>query len=199
MKKIMFNDRFRLTEAVKKGAKTMTRRHVPEKVIVDGKVWAYSQMKYSDPHEALRAYIVSKAPYKVGDRIAIAQSYHQLEKEIEQLGLPLTLKEEKRKSAGYKNKMYVKADDMPDYIIITGVNAEHLQDISDEDCQKEGIYPLSDTSSFHKPKTVYTYIGGKLFDKPQWAFRSLFIKSGGKREYWEKNEWVYVYEFELVD
>ena len=119
--------------------------------------------------------------------------------EIDRLGLPLNVKEEIRRHQGYKNKMYVKAEDMPHKIKIIGLKAEFIQDISDVDCFKEGIYSLSDTTSVHKPKTMYTFIGGRLFDKAQWAFRSLFIKTSGKRKEWEQNWWTYAYEFELVD
>lgn len=196
MKKIMFNDKYRLTEAVLQKRKTMTRRLVPERVVIDGKVWAYPK---ENPYEALRAYILSKAPYKVGEIIAVSQSYKQLEMEIDRLGLPLNVKEEIKRHQGYKNKMYVKAEDMPHKIKIIGLKAEFIQDISDVDCFKEGIYSLSDTTSVHKPKTMYTFIGGRLFDKAQWAFRSLFIKTSGKRKEWEQNWWTYAYEFELVD
>ena len=51
----------------------------------------------------------TSAPYKVGEIVAVAQSYSQIENEIERLGLPLNLKEEIRKHKGYNNKMYVRA------------------------------------------------------------------------------------------
>lgn len=196
MKKIMFNDKYRLTEAVLQKRKTMTRRLVPERVVIDGKVWAYPK---ENPYEALRAYILSKAPYKVGEIVAISQSYRQVEMEIDGQGLPLNIKEEIRHHRGYKNKMYVKAEDMPHKIKIADLKLAFIQEISDEDCIKEGIYALTDDNSNRKPKTVYTYIGGRIFDKPQWAFRSLFIKISRKRKEWEQNWWTYAYEFELVD
>lgn len=197
MKKIMFNDKYKLTYSVLMRMKTMTRRLVPESVVIDGKIWALTQNK--DPQEALREYILSKAPYKVGEIVAISQSYIQVEMEIDGQGLPLNIKEELRRHRGYKNKMYVKADDMPHKIKITDLKLAFIQEISDEDCIKEGIYALTDDNSNRKPKTEYTYIGGRIFDKPQWAFRSLFIKTSRKRKEWEQNWWTYAYEFELVD
>lgn len=194
MKKIMFNDKYRLTEAVLEGRKTMTRRMVPEHVIIDGKIFALGK---SDPSKSLREYILYKSPYKVGEIVAISQSYKQLEDEIERQGLPLLLKEAKKVCAAYKNKMYVQAEDMPHHIKINSVKAEFIQDISTADCLKEGI--LLDKHSLRTPKIMYTYIGGRLFEKAQWAFHSLFIKTGCKQAQWDRNEWVYAYEFELVD
>ena len=180
MKKIMFNDKYKLTYSVLMRMKTMTRRLVPESVVIDGKIWALTQNK--NPQEALREYILSKAPYKVGEIVAISQSYRQVEMEIDGQGLTLNIKEEIRHHRGYKNKMYVKAEDMPHKIKITDLKLAFIQEISDEDCIKEGIYALTDDNSNRKPKTVYTYIGGRIFDKPQWAFRSLFIKISRKRK-----------------
>ena len=87
----MYNDKYKLTYSVLMRMKTMTRRLVPESVVIDGKIWALTQNK--DPQEALREYILSKAPYKVGEIVAISQSYRQVEMEIDGQGLPLNIKE----------------------------------------------------------------------------------------------------------
>ena len=44
--------------------------------------------------------------------------------------------------AGYTNKMFVKSDLMPHHIKITNIRMEQLQDISEEDCLKEGIHKV---------------------------------------------------------
>ena len=58
MKKVMFNDKFLLTQAVLRGEKTQTRR-----IVKDGTPLGNFEetMKY--------------APYKVGEVVAVAQSY----------------------------------------------------------------------------------------------------------------------------
>lgn len=58
MKKIMFNDKFYLTQAVLNGNKTQTRRLLKDNVSFDN--W----------EETLK-----HAPYQVGEIIAIAQPY----------------------------------------------------------------------------------------------------------------------------
>lgn len=83
--------------------------------------------------------------------------------------------------------------------LITGIKCERLQDISDEDCFREGIseswYESTDT-------TTYGYADEKKgtaveFDTPRKAFAALIDKVSG-RGTWASNPWVVVYEFELV-
>lgn len=58
MKKIMFNDKFLLTQAVLRGEKTQTRR-----IVKDG-------TPLGNLEETMK-----HAPYKVGEVVAVAQSY----------------------------------------------------------------------------------------------------------------------------
>ena len=97
------------------------------------------------------------------------------------------------------NKISVRAALMPHQIRITGIRCERLQDISDEECMREGIleswYESTDT-------TTYGYADEKKgtaveFDTPRKAFASLIDKVSG-RGTWASNPWVVVYEFELV-
>lgn len=66
MKKIMFNDRYGLTKAVLDGRKTMTRRIVPQTTI--------------DKYALLEDNtIIDDARYEIGEVVAVAQSYKELE------------------------------------------------------------------------------------------------------------------------
>lgn len=198
----MFNDKYGLTQAVLAGHKTMTRRLVAKKVIINSKV--HTQLIHSgDNIDGLRVeYIFQASPYKIGEVVAITQSYRQIEKEIEKQGYPLDLKREYRICAGYTNKMFVRAENMPHHIKITDVHVERLQDISDEECLREGVYgkKLGYTPSGYKPnKTYYTFANvNYCFDSPREAFATLIDKISGKGT-WDSSPLVWVYEFELVD
>jgi len=132
MKKIMFNDRYELTQAVLDGTKTMTRRLLEEGTPLG--TW-----KETKKH----------LPYKVGDVLAIAQSYNDIYNELEAQGNWVSNEWWIKASdiigkgldtlAGYKNKMFVRADFMKHHIKFINVRLEHLQDISDEECLREGI------------------------------------------------------------
>jgi hypothetical protein len=186
-KKIMFNDKFGLTQAVLDGRKTMTRRVVKGEIPLGN--WEETE-KY--------------AIYHVGEVVAIAQSYRDVylnSSSIYKIGLL-------GRTAGWRNKMYVSADDMPHQIKITNIRVERLQDISDEDCLREGVVKNTigyfveglKCKDWEKESHVEMENGEtlKLFPTPREAFAALIDKVSG-RGTWESNPMVWVYKFELVD
>ena len=185
MKKIMFNDKYGLTQAVLDGRKTITRRAVPEELL-ECIIW------YAQGDEADLIYrLIANSTYRVGEVVAIAQSYRDVylnSGSIYKIGLL-------GRTAGWTNKMFVCADDMPHHIKITNIRVERLRDISDEDCLKEGIYLSQE--EFGKPST-YAFNDEYLYMNPRSAFMVLIDKVSGKGT-WQSNPLVWVYEFELVD
>lgn len=110
------------------------------------------------------------------------------------------------KSIYWANKMFVKVNLMPHHIEITGIKVERLQDISDEDCLKEGIVRqevISDESPFLYAYDAFLngdnkYFASQWFKTPKEAFAALIDKVSGKCT-WESNPFVFAYEFVLVD
>ena len=177
MKKIYFNDKFGSTRAVLDGRKTITRRIVP---------FTYCKDK------------IHLSRYKVGEVVAIAQSYETVyhEQGLETLDM---LVSGWKYSKGWRNKLFVCADFMSHHIRITDIKVERLQDISDEDCLKEGIYEDSGDDKY-PPYIFYEFEGNEDdgFDTPREAFAALIDKVSGKGT-WESNPYVFVYEFKLID
>ena len=137
--------------------------------------------------------------YNVGEVVAISQPYKTLypnaDFEMEDSYHFLT------ESKGWNNKMFVKADLMPHHIKITDVRVERLQDITDEDCLKEGIMDFipSDDEFMVERCGYFTSDGGCfLFDTPREAFAKLINKICGKGTF-ERTPWVEAYTFEKVD
>lgn len=196
MKKIMFNEQFGLQQATFDGLKTMTRRTVPD--ITKKEALAY-QSHHMDDDRAYERYILEHAPYKVGEIVAIAQRYEDLANggylDIMMDG-PLSMKKE-YSGAGYKNKMFVKAEWMPHHIKITGIKVEGLAGISDEDCLKEGIIHVPvginhfGVRDLMKGVTYYYYT-------PYQAYKAL-IDRLNRRGFFESNPIVYAYTYELID
>ena len=198
MKKIMFNDRYGLTQAVIESRKTMTRRLAdPKSKYEELRLWQPCiEMEFglygyteNDGWEYIEPY------YFVGEVVAVAQSYRDVcASGFEPNAAILRLFEDQR-LASWSNKMFVKAELMPHQIRITGIKCERLQDISEEDCMKEGI--LGDVE--YDKYEVYGLFGNSDdgFDTPREAFASLIDKVSG-RGTWDRNPWVVVYEFELV-
>lgn len=99
--------------------------------------------------------------------------------------------------------MYVRADLMPHHIKITGVKLERLQDISDEDCLKEGIFktPLDrDLPGYGKDAYEFVQPIGKrtIYFGPKEAFASLIGMMCGS-DVWVRNPYVMAYTFERID
>lgn len=250
MKKIMFNDRYGLTQAVLEGRKTMTRR------IIKGDYVAVVHLKYEGSFIGKTvegdSVILPQPTYKIGEKVAVAQSYAsilcrmgvvykrtdngsiqvqnsndtdftagdiiidgtKIPKEYNGVGIQAIHTKKKI----LDNKMFVRSDLMPHVIEITDIKAERLQDISDEDCRKEGIIPVtwrqypepfSDHYVDHDLWTLEKY--RKQFEdawsdddpeawaatSPKTAFAVLIRKLQGKKA-WERNEWQFVYTFKLI-
>ena len=195
MKKIMFSDFYGLTKAVLEGRKTQTRRiaHISR--------YEFDVVNYEYPSAplGLRRSILDISKYKINEIIAIAQSYKDIFTEFSQnpnQQLNIGVKNP-TDTAGWTNKMFVKGDLMPHQIRITNVRVEKLQDISDDCCFKEGIQTF-----YYKdckfPPDGYTFDGGKShFNSPREAFAHL-INKVSRKDVWEENPYVFVYDFELI-
>lgn len=209
MKKIMFSDRYGLTEAVLKGRKTMTRRIVPIGLYNQTDWKAISEGDYEAVVDGEGYYhdIRLCGQYQIGEEVAVAQSYKTL---IEQGYLCREsdgwVNEKYIVSAGYQNKMFVRADLMPHRIIITDMKVEQLQDISEEDAMREGIFKYNEPPLHHE---MDLYAPWPPYVKPykhdhdnliyrcsaRWAFACLIDKVNGGGT-WNSNPWVFAYTFE---
>ena len=198
MNKIMFNDRFNLTKLVLEGIKTHTRRleldcnirfylynyegSYPK--IEDNKICIYSDDGY--------LLVTRNTRYKIREEVAIAQSYSQCgnfpDYELDEDGYPVM-----PKRSGYFNKMFVKAELMPYRIRITNIKIERMQDISDEDCLKEGITEVSGEFEAHtvlqngyygeRLRVIKRYYGIQYYElgeSPREAYGTLIDKISGK-------------------
>lgn len=215
MKKIMFNDTFGLTQAVLDGRKTMTRRwiHQPPYKNYD---MGFPVLDEDDPLDGAFCWVNKdnrdeytkwiRPQWRVGEVVAVAQRYADVIARISPTFNPHAC-DWMRATVGWNNKMFVEAERMPHLIQITDVKLQRLQDISDEDCLKEGVvedvhhvggtvmkkyYPSPEyVKAMHK-------IGwGIVYDTPQEAFAQLIDKVCCK-ETWDCNPYVFVYEFKLI-
>lgn len=212
MQKIMFSDKFLLTQAVLDGRKTQTRRLLtltlhkktdegnnlievhPSKVFFEDGKWKFEYDGY--------VFLLPKEnypKYNVGEVVAVAQSYRDCGG-INEYGVPMwdiISQKVGGTNAGWDNKMFVSADLMPHQIRITDVRVERLQDISDGDCLKEGIeeFPTKSTSS----GKAYTFNGiNESYNTPREAFAYL-INKVNRKDVWKENPYVFIYDFKLLN
>jgi hypothetical protein len=199
MKKIMFNDKYGLTKAVLEGRKTQTRRIAH---ITQHQFELLTGVHPKAPKELIQSILDTTSRFKVGEIVAVAQSMCDVYAEYDMKCSGKDTKDLMKKfggSACFNNKMFVKASEMPHQIRITNVRIQRLQDISYEDCIKEGI----------RKDVRYSFIenvkqsdGDNLafscnFNSPREAYAALIEKVSGKGT-WEINPYVFVYDFELV-
>lgn len=222
----MFNDRFGLTQAVLEGRKTMTRRICSDKELRKLKqsksffCKTCSDDEYITKHLSQHQYsLVSK--YAIHEEVAVAQSYNDIwNTQEEDFRIKIGMQDEYSgfiytkfiENGGWNNKMFVCAEAMPSRIRINNIRVERLQDISDEDCLKEGIRPYNGSMI---PQDTVRYVGSSIdiippygFDDyklrifhnyytPKEAYSELIGRIEGKGT-WKSNPFVFVYEFELV-
>ena len=193
MKKIMFNDQYGLTQAVLEGRKTQTRRIAYQEPFkrnfnsgfcTEGK--DKGKLTINDGNE-----IVAKSHYKIGEVVAVAQRYCDIP-------MDSSIKIILCKHPGWNNKMFVTAKTMPHQIKIVNIRVQHLQDISTDDCMKEGIIcshidGISDAFSYDatndsKRKKCW-------YDSPIVAYWMLCNKL---HLIWNFNTLVFVYDFKLI-
>lgn len=193
MKKIMFNDQYGLTEAVLDGRKTQTRRIAYEKPFkhirssgfcTEGK--DKGKLAINDGNE-----IVAKSTYKMGEIVAIAQRYNDIPFNNEIFkGAGLSI--------GWENKMFVKSSLMPHQIKITNIRCERLQDISTDDCMKEGIF----CSHIEGCQDAYSYDATNDSKRRKWWYRTPIeaytMLCCKLHLHWDSNPFVFVYDFKLV-
>ena len=212
MKKIMFKDKFGLTQAVLEGRKTQTRRVITYPKTFHGKdVCGYyvcrratdraiTEVCMYDENEIFidEGQILPK--YKVGEVVAVAQSMCDVYAEWDMTYLGKDTKALMDKFGGspcFNNKMFVRASEMPHQIRITDVRVERLQDISDDDCLKEGVRKVVNENGIY----IQYYVGqgnnACSFENPQEAFAHL-INKVSRKDVWQENPYVFVYDFEIV-
>lgn len=169
----MFNDTFGLTNSVLSKNKTQTRRL-----------------------ETISASM--KTRFELGEVVAIAQSYQDMGYDAR--GLDRSPKDYRiirgsmKDSAGWKNKMFVRSDACKHHIRIVRIRFEYLQDISADDCIREGIMKNSSEDA-----VCYMFCGSaKNYNSARDAYSALIDKVSGAGT-WDKKPLVVVYDFELVD
>ena len=204
MQKIMFNDKYGLTKAVLEGRKTQTRRIIPKEFFtLQWDVRDDTLVVENECGDFIDIRNTKFCMFKVGEIVAVAQSYTDCGGLMAD-GTPrwdYISRMVGNKNGGWRNKMFLRPELMPHQIRITNVRIERLQDISNEDCLAEGIdisgLRVSPTS-MGVDKIMYHFCNiNRFYSTPREAYAALIDKVGKKGD-WNKNPYVFAYEFELI-
>ena len=193
MQKIMFNDQYGLTQAVLEGRKTQTRRIAYQEPFrrnfncgfcMEGK--DKGKLTINDGNE-----IVAKSHYKIGEVLAVAQRY-------EDIPMEPSIRTILCKHPGWNNKMFVTAKAMPHQIKIINIRVQHLQDISTDDCMKEGII----CSHIDGINDAFSYDATNDSKRKKWWYDSpnvaYWMLCDKLHLIWNFSTLVFVYDFVLV-
>lgn len=204
MKKIMFNETYGLETAVLERRKNKTRRFVPQKVL--DMVPLYQEEYYEAALESISVADAiynlthsekrAKAPFYVGEEVAIAQSMKTLYENRHVFFENSKALIQAQQEPCWNNKMFIGSSVLFHRIKFTDLTIERLQDISSEDCIAEGIIEDLKDVQYSFP-TNKGYCEQYPFETPQAAFAALIDRISGKGT-WDANPWVYAYTFELI-
>lgn len=186
------------------GIKTQTRRIINNQP--DARGFRTTNVLFEDWHGR-----EARPRYKVGETVYLKEPYHihvmsnpfvfqKWEETVYKYGEDaesIGILEDELGISKWKNKLFMPEKYARHFIKITSVRAERLQDISEEDCIKEGISQgVCSGGAFWGAKlTDGTYTS--YSDSPREAYKRLIDKINGPGT-WENNPWVWVYDYELT-
>ena len=187
-----------LFHKVVKGEKTQTRR------IITNEDWmnqSHIRIELSDDNcfahfisnnsgEAFAGKVAKYAPH---EKVYLKEPYHKDSNDDihYKFGYPENQQEMDKHNLKWSNKLFMPESAARYFIEITAVRAERLQDISDEDCLKEGIFEVMGGALNMNNIDPIGYL------QPSDAYAALINKINGKGT-WEKNPFVWVYDFKLT-
>ena len=187
MKPILFNTE--MVKAILDGRKTMTRRIIKPQPI-NGRMTAAGFLKAIPEHMDWGGKVV-KPPYQPGDILYVRETFCPYDVDHVINGVKYAYKadstpgsEETRKAYGYKWKpsIFMPKEAARVFLRVIGVKAERLQDITDEEAEKEGCNDATSTAM------GFSYVWDSTVKKVD------LDKYG-----WGANPWVWVYEFERCE
>lgn len=183
MKGICFKEP--LFHATVRGSKTQTRR-IMKPQPDDGQIWNSILGLVMKPRYKKGELLYLKEPYI--DDLSMEKIFYKFEKsdnafintQIANISNP------------WKNKLFMPQSAARYFIKITDVRVERLQEITEEDCIKEGIemnnMPLE---GWYWMEDYY------CTDSPILAYEHLIDQINGKGT-WDSNPFVFVYDYELM-
>lgn len=204
-----------LFHAAEDGTKTQTRRLInpqPDMARHWNPIYVKDEPMYYKDERGMCQLIDEKGKviyprYKVGEVVYLKEPY------IEDLSMDRVFYRynpadiEEPRAMGYsqeinaphfwKSKLSMPASVARHFARITAVRAERLQEITDEECLKEGIRFIQDIDCYYFDDHIKKD-DGHYFTTPRSAYAALIDKTSG-RGTWDSNPFVWVYEFELIE
>lgn len=220
VKPILFNGE--MVRAILNGRKTCTRRivkpqqlvgllpdkcknGVPEEFLKEKKLMFKPYCDMTDIELINTAY---KVPYKPGDVLYVRETWHKYLKRVgsgencrlqEFFGYRASIANSEDAEEPWKPSIHMPKEAARIFLRVTNVRVERLQEMKDEDCEKEGLENFCKKCStlFSECDTCLNDGGIKEDFKELWD--STIKKSDLATYGWDANPWVWVIEFERCE
>ena len=191
-----------------KELKEQTRRIINDKTLEKlDEYWSWREFALSQQTFGVSVEpdaTISFARYKVGEILYLKEPYIRTNHTIYKYSEDKNTIEKLR--LDWQNKLFMPEKYARYFIEITDVRCERLQDISDDDCLKEGIVEAECISERHFEmvyenglNSIKSNNGFLLIQSntPKEAYAALIDKINGKGT-WESNPFVWVYDYKLL-
>ena len=226
MKPILFNTE--MVKAILNGRKTQTRRVIPLKnndLIFTGFVVSSTAKNregycaFGKNKEQDLEFI--KPKYKVGDVLWVREPAKVIEiNDYQDCFTFKYLADNKEETLSYLDKWENKdgmtvprwvenCQGVPNgcikemariFLKVTNVRVERLQNISDEDCLKDGIENVTNYNPIELHRKFDTFrFNGCCYNSAKYAFKNIWNSTAKDGYRWEDNPYVFVYEFERIE
>lgn len=202
MKPILFNTE--MVRAILEGRKTVTRRLIKPRYRDDEYGWtvcinSYTHLvddvAYTDGDGACTRSM--KPPYRAGDILYVRETWIETSfGYVYRASDYSTIEDWAGEEIKWKPSIFMPKEAARIFLQVTDVRAERLQDITAEDCKREGIYDNYKTTSDKYHELLISRAYPKTFS----MLWDSTIKKKDLDEYgWSANPWVWVIEFEMIE
>ena len=220
MKPILFNTE--MVKAILDGRKTQTRRVFSKTQI---KYFDYAQKlgemnSLDDLHKNDFSYILQFSKFKVDDLLWVREPAKVIEiNDYQDCFTFKYLADNKEETLSYLDKWENKdgmtvprwvenCQGVPNgcikemariFLKVTNVRVERLQNISDEDCLKDGIENVTNYNPIELHRKFDTFrFNGCCYNSAKYAFKNIWNSTAKDGYKWEDNPYVFVYKFERI-
>lgn len=198
-KPILFNTE--MVRAIFDGKKTQTRRVVGDVGIAQYfDIWTYHKKKRQAVFMGFEKPIYINYKYDISDILYIKETWAVNPEFSDEIIYKADDTDDDWKinyeNFNWKPSLFIPKEYARLFLKVTNVRVERLQDISNEDCLKEGVKRNVDGAG----KNWYSSsldIEAE-YDNPIYPFRLIWNKTAKDGYKWEDNPYVFVYEFEKI-
>lgn len=173
-----------MVQAILAGRKTQTRRIIKDELL--------QNLTPDDDLEFLLLTIIYK--YKVGDVLWVRENFRAIDQDLGSPRFEYKATEAINLIDKWKPSLFMPKQACRIFLKIKSIRVERLQDIRDEDAQAEGVDFVEGING----NLYFNYLTKEYGCNERFSFTTLWESINGDGS-WNKNPFVWVYEFERIE